>query len=218
MMALLVDHLSKTPNAEKTRPRSAPSLAMRKGGRVMTFLPVHIVQRLYDDETCAVFQDLIGGGPLDQASDAIASQTLDPEAWRSMHKGPLKMFGSPDEDKCQALARALAYDETLPSVIMSRVQKLRRANLDRGRCEVVYFPDAIGLLHSGRAIHRETDWRMMTSSICLVTRRLHGPEDLIRRHAPFKRTLWRWLDHLRANAIRCDGLKLPRTAHLFGGA
>lgn len=185
----------------------------------MTLMPVHTVPRLYGDQTLAVIEILIGGGPLDQASDAIASQTLDPEVWRSMHKGPLQMFGNPDAEQYRAFARALAYDDTLPSVVMSRVQKLRRAGRKCGRCEVVYFPDAIGVLHLGDVIHPETDLRrMVKSTMCLITRDVHCPEDLIRRHAPFERTLWRWLDHLRANSIHCEGLKLPRTAHLLRAA
>ncbi|MGR3270502.1 hypothetical protein [Thalassococcus profundi] len=184
----------------------------------MTLMPVHTVPRLYGDRTLAVIEDLIGGGPLDQASDAIASQTLDPEVWRSMNKGSLEMVGSPDADEYRAFARALAYDDTLPSVVMSRVQKLRRASRACGRCEVVYFPDAIGLLHLGDVTHGETDLRrMVNSTMCLITRDIR-PEDFVRRHAPFERTMWRWLDHLRSASVCCDGLKLPRADHLLRAA
>ena len=79
----------------------------------MTLLPIHTVRRLYDDHTLAVIEDLLGGTPFDQASDPIATQSLDPRSWRSMYKGPLLLTGTVQAEQKWTLARAIAYDLSL---------------------------------------------------------------------------------------------------------
>lgn len=186
----------------------------------MTLLPVHPVQRLYDDRTLAVIEDLTGEVPFDQASDAIASQYLDPEIWRSMHKGPLCMAGTIEPEKSWAFARAIAYDSYLPTVVLARARSMRQASNHRGALEVVYFPDAVGiLLHHFRPAHLEdSDLCPVKAGTCLVTRDIHCTRDFIRRNDPFQRTVSRWLDHLRAASLPCNGVKLPRIEQLARSA
>jgi len=181
----------------------------------MNLLPVHTVRRLYEDQTLEVIEDLIGGAPLDQASDPLASQFLDPEVWRSMHKGPLNLSAEIKAETSWAFARAIAYDRYLPTVILSRAQSMRQASHHPGAIEVVYFPDAIGILHHGSARSVDEDkLRTVEAKMCLVTRDIHRTRDFLRRSDPFKRTLWRWLDHLHAASVCCKGLTLPRIEHL----
>ncbi len=185
----------------------------------MTLMPVHTVRRLYDDDTLSVIEGLIGGVPFDQASDAIASQYIDPEVWRSMHKGSLDMSGAFKAERTWAFARAIAYDRYLPTVVLPRVRSMRQASYTTGPCEVVYFPDAIGILHRNSATYRKQDHlRTVKTTMCLVTRDIHRTEDLVRRHGPFEKTVWRWLDHLHAASVPCEGLKLPRIEHLARSA
>lgn len=80
----------------------------------MTLLPVHPVQRLYEDHTLEVIEDLIGGGPFDQASDAIARQHLDPETWRSM-QGLIAFAGQIDPvyaAKCRVILDSSDWSQT----------------------------------------------------------------------------------------------------------
>ena len=185
----------------------------------MTLMPVQPVRRLYDDHTLSVIEDLIGGGPFDQASDAIASQYLDPEVWRSMHKGPLVMSETIEREKSWAFARAIAYDPYLPTVVLARVQSMQQASQAIGAYEVVYFPDAIGILHRG--VSRNfggDDLCAVEARMCLLVRDIHRTQDFIQRHDPFERTMWRWLDYLHAASVPCDGLKLPRIEHLARSA
>lgn len=179
------------------------------------FLPIHTVRRLYEDQTLEVIEDLLGG-PFDKASDALATQCLDPEHWRSMHKGPLCMTGDADRAKSWAFARALAYDRYLPTVVLGQVQNMQKAcNARGGSIEVVYFPDAIGILRCGANMHLIQELRQSPQAyMCLVTRDIHRPEDFVHRYEPFERTIWRWLDHLHAESVPCHGLKLPRIEHL----
>lgn len=180
----------------------------------MPLMPIHTVRRLYEDNTLAVIEDLIGG-PFDQASDAIATQRLDPEAWRSMHKGALLVAGTMEPEKRWAFARAIAYDRYLPTLVLARAQSMRQASVVQGAVEVVYFPDAIGILHRAGPRHfDEDDLSSAEARMCLVTRDIHRPQDFIRRNDPFERTMWRWLDHLHAASVSCTGMKLPRIEHL----
>ena len=181
----------------------------------MTMLPIHTVRRLYDDHTLEVIEDLIGGGPFDLASDPLAHQLLDPSAWRSMHKGSLILSTSVDAEKRWAFARAIAYDRYLPTVALSRVQKMCEASCFQGAVKAVFFPDAIGILLSGSDGGFDQDpQRAVDTKMCLITRDINCPEDFIRRHNPFEKTVWRWLDYLHAESVGCQGLKVPRLEHL----
>ena len=185
----------------------------------MTLLPVHTVRRLYEDHTLDVIEDLIGGGPFDQASNPMASQYLDPEAWRSMHKGPMMLSANANPETAWAFARALAYDRYLPTVVLSRAESMRQASHGRGPVEVVYFPDAIGILHHGDG--RTSDENTLPTAearMCLVTRDIDRPRDFLRRNDPFEKTVWRWLDHLHAASVCCKGLTLPRVENLARAA
>ncbi len=181
----------------------------------MTLLPVHPVQRLYEDHTLEVIEDLIGGGPFDQASDAIARQHLDPETWRSMHKGSLSMTSTIETEKCWAFARAIAYDRYLPTVVLPRAQNMLQSGQIHGPIEVVYFPDAIGILNQSLKVKLDGTAK---ATMCLVTRDIHRTQDFFVRKDPFDRTVRRWLDYLHAESVPCDGLKLPRIEHLMRSA
>ena len=182
---------------------------------VMTLLPIHTVRRLYEDRTLEIIKDLIGGGPLDQASNPLASQYLDPKAWRSMHKGPLVLSGNINATTAWAFARALAYDRYLPTVVLSRAQSMCQASYKPGPVEAVYFPDAIGILHHGHGgTSGEETLLKAEAKTCLVTRDIDRPRDFLRRNDPFQKTVWRWLDHLHAASVCCMGLKLPKIEHL----
>lgn len=153
------------------------------------------------------------GRAFDLASDPIANQTLDPAAWRSMDKGPVCMSMSIAPEQRWAFARAIAYDRYLPNVVLGHVHSMQKAGEIQGPCEVVYFPDAIGILH-------DTCWprneqgalQCPDAHMCLITRDIQRPDDFIRRNDTFERTLWRWLDHLHAKTVPCNGLKLPRSS------
>lgn len=181
----------------------------------MTLLPIHTVRRLYDDHTLAVIEDLLGGTPFDQASDPIATQSLDPRSWRSMYKGPLLLTGTVQAEQKWTLARAIAYDRYLPTVVLARAQKMQEAFGKAGPLEVVYFPDAVGILHChGLSFHTEDHSPLPEARMCLVIRDIKSPRDFLRRDDPFQRTLSRWLDRLHAASMPCTGLKLPRIEDL----
>lgn len=185
----------------------------------MTLLPIHTVRRLYEDHTLEVIEDLIGDGPFDQASDPLASQYLDPEAWRSMHKGPLMLSGNIKAETAWAFARALAYHRYLPTFLLSRARSMRRASQGPGPVEVVYFPDAISILHHGAGRFSDEDRLPPAEArMCLVTRDIDRPRNFLRRNDPFERTVWRWLDHLHAASVCCKGLRPPRVEHLARAA
>jgi len=181
----------------------------------MTLLPVHTVRRLYEDHTLEVIEDLIGRGPFDQASNPLASQFLDREVWRSMHKGPLVLSAGIKPETSWTFARAIAYDRYLPTVVLPRALSMQQQSHAPGAIEVVYFPDAIGILHRGGGRNFDEDpRRTVEARMCLVTRDIHRTQDFLRRNDPFERTVWRWLDHLHAASVCCNGLKLPRIEHL----
>lgn len=181
----------------------------------MTLLPVRTVRRLYEDETLQVIEDMLGGRTFDLASDPIASPTLDPAAWRSMDKGPVCMSMSIAPEQRWTFARAIAYDRYLPTVVLGHVHSMQKAGEIQGPCEVVYFPDAIGILHDTCWPRKERGaLQCPDAHMCLITRDIQRPDDFIRRNDPFERTLWRWLDHLHAKTVPCKGLKLPRIEHL----
>lgn len=181
----------------------------------MTLLPIHTVRRLYDDHTLDVIEDLIGGTPFDQASDPIATQSLDPCSWRSMYKGPLLLTGPVRQEQEWSLSRAIAYDRYLPTVVLARAQEMQKAFGEAGPLEVVYFPDAVGILHCpGLRFHTENHSPLPEARMCLVIRDIKSPQDVLRRYYPFQRTLWRWLDRLHAASMPCTGLTLPRIEDL----
>lgn len=185
----------------------------------MTLLPVHTVRRLYEDHTLEFIEDLIGGFPFDQASGPLASQLVDPDVWRSMHKGPLMLSANVTAETAWAFARALAYDRYLPTVVLSRARSMRQASHGPGPVEVVYFPDAIGILHHGDGGNSDEETLPTAEArMCLVTRDIDRPRGFLRRNDPFERTVWRWLDHLHAASVCCKGLKLPRIEHLARAA
>jgi hypothetical protein len=205
--------------AELLRPENTDPAQVRRETCAMTLLPVHTVRRLYEDRTLEVIEDLIGGGPFDQASDPLASQYLDPDAWRSMHKGPLMLSGNINAETAWAFARALAYDRYLPTVVLSRARSMRQASQGPGPVKVVYFPDAIGILHHGAGRFSDEDTLPTAEArMCLVARDIDRPRDFLRRNDPFEKTVWRWLDHLHAASVCCKGLSLPRVEHLARAA
>ena len=183
--------------------------------RRTTLLPTTTVSRLYEDQTIQVIEGLIGGAPYDQASDPFASALIDPADWSSLHKAPLVLAPGITAETASALARALASDSILPSVILPRAKSMERACRGLGSIEVVYFPDAIGILHQGgETLLEDGTIRPAKARMCLVTRAIHCPKDLVRRNDPFEMTVRRWLDHLHAASVCCEGLKLPRVEQL----
>jgi len=182
----------------------------------MTLLPITTVPRLYEDQTLQVIEGLIGGAPYDQASDPFASVLIDPADWSSLYKAPRVLTPGITAERASALARAVTSDKTLLSVILPRAKSMERACRGLGPIEVVYFPDALGILHQGGGTLLEDDTiRSATARMCLVTRDIHCPKDLVRRNDPFERTVRRWLDHLHAASVCCEGLKLPRVEQLW---
>lgn len=176
----------------------------------MTRLPVQTVRRLYDDQTLSVIEGVLGGVAFDQSSDPIASQSIDPMLWRSMHKGALLIPKTVELEQRWALARAIAYDRYLPTVVLTRAQSLLRMIGSGGPVEVVYFPDAIGILYRD-ALRKlgATARERIEAHMCLVTRDITRPSDFIRRRETFERTVSHWRDHLVAAGATCDRLALP---------
>ena len=84
-----------------------------------------------------------------------------------------------------------------------------------GPIEVVYFPDAIGILNQSLRVKLDGT---AEATMCLVTRDIHRTQDFLARNDPFDRTVRRWLDYLHAESVPCDGLKLPRVEHLARSA
>ncbi|PWE48359.1 hypothetical protein DEM26_18630 [Thioclava sp. NG1] len=182
----------------------------------MTLLPITTVPRLYQDQTLQVIEGLIGGAPYDQASDPFASVLIDPADWSSLHKALRALTPRITAETASALARAVASDSILPTVILPRAKSMERACRGLGPIEVVYFPDAIGILHQGGGTLLEDDTtRPAKARMCLLTRDIHCPRDLVRRNDPFEKTVRRWLDHLHAASVCCEGLKLPRVEQLW---
>jgi hypothetical protein len=181
----------------------------------MTMLPFYTVRRLYDDHTLEIIEDLIGGGPFNQASDPLAHQHLDPDAWRSTHKGSLILSTHVEAEKRWAFARAIAYNRYLPSVVLPRVKRMGEASSFWQDFKVVFFPDAIGILHGGGGgPFAEDPQRAVDTKMCLIARDINCTQDLIHRHNPFERTVQHWLDYLHTEPLDCQGLKLPRVEHL----
>ena len=181
----------------------------------MKLLPTQTVRRIYDDQTLAIIESLIDGTSHNQASDPIASQSLDPRSWRSMSKGPLLMNGKVTTNLKRAFAHAIAYDRYLPTIVLTRARKMQLKMGEAGPLEVVYFPDAVGILHDpDMRLHSEGPSSLGEERMCLVVRDINSSREFVSRYDPFQKTLRRWLDRLHDTSIPLTGLKLPRIEDL----
>lgn len=181
----------------------------------MTLLPIQTVRKIYDDQTLAIIENLIGGTPHALASDPIASQSLDPHSWRSMRKGPLHMNGMGKTDLNRSFAQAIAYDRYLPTIVLTRARKMQLAMGMAGPLEAVYFPDAVGILHyPDTRLHFEGPSSLGEERMCLVVRDINSSREFVSRYDPFQKTLRQWLDRLHDTSIPLTGMKLPRIEDL----